>query len=218
MYPLIGYLLSAPFLGKLFQKLSNYELNLLFKISIIWNIFSIYLTKNFNIAFSFNGWLLSGWTLLFFSGYYIKRITKEINQKKLYLIGIIGLIITIICSTIIPNNYKNSYDLSIVHVIYTISVFVFLKERIKINNYYLKVIIRYLSKYSYFIYLFHFNVLKTIINIIKPSSNIINTIIVVLSTIIISLLLSISFDKFIYIHLKRIYYNNILIEKKLIKK
>lgn len=209
MYPLIGFLLSAPFLGKLFQKLSNYELNLLIKISIFWNIISIYLTKNLGINFSFNNWILSSWSLLFFLGYYYKRSINENNKNKLYILGTIGLIITIICRKVFSSNFNNANDLSIFYVFFTVAIFTFIINEIKINNKCFKNSINYLAKYSFYIYLLHFNILNNIvINIIKPSPSIFKLLLISFFTLIISLLISIFLDILIFKPLTKILKNN----------
>ena len=199
MYPLIGFLLSAPFLGKLFQKLSNYELNLLIKISIFWNIISIYLTKNLGINFSFNNWILSSWSLLFFLGYYYKRTINKNNKNKLYILGIIGLIITVVCRKIFGDNFNNANDLSIFYVFFTVALFTFISNELKVNNKYFKNGIKYFSKYSFYIYLLHFNILNNIVlNIIKPSPSIFKLLLASFFTLIISLIISIFLDILIF--------------------
>lgn len=76
MYPLIGMLISTPFLACMLQKLSDWELNLLLVVSLMWNVVSIYLTVDVNIGFSYSGFMLSGWMLHFFAGYYCCRIVN----------------------------------------------------------------------------------------------------------------------------------------------
>ncbi|MEE3342643.1 MAG: acyltransferase [Bacilli bacterium] len=209
MYPLTGCLLSAPFLGKLFQKLSNYELNLIFKISIFWNIVSIYLTKDLGINFSFNSWMLSSWSLFFFLGYYYKKVINENNKNKLYILGIIGLIITIVCRKVFGSNFNNANDLSIFYVFFTVALFTFISNEIKINNKYFKNSIKYLAKYSFYVYLLHFNILNNIVlNIIKPSPSIFKLLLVALITLIISLIISIFLDILIFKPLTEILQKN----------
>ncbi len=198
MYPLIGYLISAPFLGKAFQKMTNQELKLLLKIAIIWNIVSINLSKNLNIEFAYSGWLLSGWIISFYAGYYCRRVINNKNKKKLYVIGIICFLITILCKTMIPNHFNNSNDLSFLFVLFTMSLFVFLEKEVKIKYNLSKRIISFLAKYSFLIYLFHWNVLFNIVLVIfKDATHIYSFLLITFLTVIISLAFSIATKLFI---------------------
>ncbi len=198
MYPLIGYVISAPFLGKAFQKMSNQELKVLLKIAIIWNIVSINLSENLNIEFAYSGWLLSGWIISFYAGYYCRRVINNKNKKKLYLIGTICFLITILCKITIPNHFNHSDDLSALFVLFTMSLFVFLEKEVKIKHNLSKKIISFLAKYSFLIYLFHWNVLFNIVLVIfKDSTRMYSFLLITFLTIMISLIFSIAAELFI---------------------
>ena len=123
MYPLIGMLISAPFLAKLLQGLRDWELNLLFAIGVAWNAVRVYLTADFDIGFSYNSWMLSGWVLSFFAGYYIYRNVRQSNKKKWYLFGIAGFFISILGQWLIPEHFKYATDYSIAFLIFTMAYF-----------------------------------------------------------------------------------------------
>ena len=205
MYPLIGYLISAPFLGNLFQKMTNKELSLLFKIAIIWNIISIYLSENLGIEYSYSGWFLSGWIISFFAGYYCRRVINDDNKKILYLVGIIGFLITVSCEVLFLDNFNHSNDFSIAFVLFAMALSVFIEKEIKIKTNFLKNIIFFLGRYSFLIYLFLWNVLFDIVlNIMNNSNSVINFLLITLLTVVFSLIFSIATDLFILKPIKRL--------------
>lgn len=121
MYPLIGMLLSAPFIAKMLDKIEDWELKLLFAIGMGWYIASTFLTVDFNIGFSYSGWLLQDFALYFFAGYFCKRIVNEENKKYWYILGVIGFLITVFGDYIFPV-YQNPTDISPAFLLYTINV------------------------------------------------------------------------------------------------
>lgn len=162
MYPLIGMLLTAPFLAKLIQKLADWELNLLFAIGIIWNAVKVYLTADFDIGFSYNSWMLSGWMLSFFAGYYIYRNVNQENKKKWYIWGIAGFGVSVLGQWLIPEHFKNATDYSVAFLIFTMALYIFIEKEVVIKNETVKQIIFFLARYSFLIYLVHGTVLSSI--------------------------------------------------------
>ena len=154
MYPLIGMLLGAPFIAKMLDKMEDWELKLLFYIGIGWYIVRTYLTIDFNIGFSYSGWLLQDFALYFFAGYFCKRIVNEKNKKYWYILGIIGFLITIFGEKIFPV-YQNPADISAAFLFYTIAMYLFIQYECKIKTNVSKNIISFLAKHSYAIYLIH---------------------------------------------------------------
>lgn len=198
MYGLIGMLLGAPFLAKMLQNMSNWELNLLFGIGIVWNIVSIYLCTDFNINFSYYNWMLSGFSIYFFAGYYCTRIVNDLNKKRVYIFGTAGFIITVLGRYLIPDRYLYSTDSAVAFIVFTMAVYTFLEKEVVINNEYLKKGICFLSKYSFLVYMIHWNVLHKITAlIITGESTFFKWISTILITLIISLLLSIILNTFI---------------------
>ena len=198
MYPLIGLLLSAPFFSKLFQKMTDWELNLLFILALFWNTVSIYFTKNFNVGFSYSGWLLSSWSIYFFAGYYCSRIidTDTNNEKKLYLFGIIGFIVTILGKVFLPNNYNYSNDLAVAFVVFAMATYTFLKKHIHIKNTLIQNIIFFVAKHSFTVYMLHYHVVKKIVpKIITTTSTTLRFFETIIATLLISLILAIILDK-----------------------
>ena len=81
MYSLIGLVMSAPFFGKMLHAMSDWEVKLLFWLSIGWNAVSIYLINDLGWNFHYGKWLMASWTIYFFLGYFHNRIINEKNKK-----------------------------------------------------------------------------------------------------------------------------------------
>lgn len=192
MYGLIGMLLGAPFLAKMLQNMSNWELNLLFGSGIVWNIIFVYLCTDFNIGFSYNNWIFSGWIFYFFAGYYCVRVVNNLNKKRIYILGAVGFVITILGRYLIADHFLYATDLSVAFIVFTMAVYTFLDREITVKNMYMKKAIRFMSKYSFMVYMLHINVLhKVTPMIIAGESTFFKWIARILVTLIISMLLSI---------------------------
>lgn len=162
MYPLIGLMISTPFLAKMLQGLKDWELNLIFIIALIWNFVSIYLTKDVGISFSYSGWLWSGWPLLFFLGYYCHRIINDRNKKILYIVGIMGFMVSVLGQILFGDHYQNSRDQAVAFIIFTMAAYTFMEKEIVIRNKYVIRIISLVSKYSFLIYMLHNDIIHRI--------------------------------------------------------
>ena len=158
MYPLIGMLISAPFLSKMLHNMKNEELHILFGVAIAWNIVSIFFTKNIGVGFTYLGWLLSDWILFFFLGYYSSRVITSENKKKWYFAGFICLLINVLGMYLMPANYNNPTDLAVPFVIWATAVFAFWQQELVINNKIVKAVIQFLAKHSFMAYMIHWNV------------------------------------------------------------
>lgn len=170
MYSLIGMLISAPFLGKMFQSMSDWELKFLFRVAIIWNIVSIYLTEDFNLEFSYNSWIFSGLTTIFLAGYYCDRIINDQNKMKLYIWGGLGFVITVLGKWLFPENYHSPTDLAPAYILFSMAVYTFIGREFVIKNELLKKVIFFLAKHSFAVYMLHWNVLYHITpQIVKTS-------------------------------------------------
>lgn len=205
MYPLIGMLLGAPFMAVMLQNMHDWELRLLFGIGIGWNVVSIYLTLDFGVGFSYSGWMLSGWVMLFFLGYYCSRMINDNNKKYLYLWGLAGFIVTVCGKYFIPNQYFNSVDVAAAFVVFTMAFYTFWDREILIKNTYIKRSISFIAKYSFIIYMLHWNVLHKITpRIVKGQASVCNWVISIFTTLIISMLISIVLDFFIISPIQKI--------------
>lgn len=205
MYPYLGMLLSTPFLSKMLQRISNWELNLLFVIGLVWNIISIYMTRDFDITFSYSEWILSGWCFLFFLGYYCIRIINGSNKIVVYLLGIIGFVVTVVARYLIPGNYKNGVDLAVAFILFTMAVYTFFERELVIKNKLLIKLINLISKYSFIIYLIHYSILTKIApKIVSTSSVILSFLARAGVTLILSILVAIVLDIFIIMPVQKL--------------
>lgn len=159
MYPLIGFTLSTPFLSKMLHAMTDWELKILFSAGIIWQIISISFCANVGISYAFSGWFLSSWAFHYFMGYFVHRIVSEANKRYFYFGTPIGLFLTVTLKYFFKDAYTYAYDLSIVHILLVLGVYVFFLSEINIHNVYLQKIITTLSKHSFTVYLLH-NIIK----------------------------------------------------------
>lgn len=158
MYFLIGFIISTPFLSKMFHALENWELNVVFVIAILWQIVSVYVAAIRNIGFGYTGWIVSGWMVYYFAGYYLDRVMTDANKKLLYIFGVAAYVITVIGIIGLGDRFPGKHDYSILFVIFCMSVFWFLQKNIKINNNVARAIILFVAKHSFVMYLIHYNV------------------------------------------------------------
>ncbi len=191
MYYLMGMLLATPFMSKMLHAMKDNEIKLLFYIALGWNVISIYLCKNFGVSFRYSGWFLSSWVNSYFIGYYYKRIISKESIKKWLFIALIGFGITLAAKMFIPKNFKNSVDLSVVYILFCIGCFMFWDKIVKINCKKIQGIVMWLSKYTFYIYILHYNVSCLLRERFFKTESLIGNIFFVFATFICSLLLSI---------------------------
>ena len=187
---LIDMLVSAPFLAKMLVNMRNFELKILFKVGIVWNFISYYLTENFGTTFPFFGWFLSLWLFVFILGYVSDRIINDTNIKIIYCLGIVGFIITVLGLTYLEI-FVQSTSVSVGYIFFTMSCYLFIKRTFNVNNSHLKKIISFLAQHSFFAYMIHIIVLNQCRKYITPENGIIQWILCVVLDFIGSYLLSI---------------------------
>ena len=117
--------MSAPFWAKLVQNLTDWELKILIGIGLAWNFVSIYCVKDFGFTFPFSGWILGEYALYFVLGYAVDRIVTEKMKIKLYGLGILGYLISVLGRIYVPN-FENATDLSVGFVGFTIACYLFI--------------------------------------------------------------------------------------------
>lgn len=194
MYPLMGMLLSVPFLSKMLHNMEDYELHLMFGLGILWGIVRVYLTEDLGVGFGYSHWLLDSWLLTFFAGYYSKRVITQKNKRKWYSLGLACLTVNLLASCLIPQHYKFSTDLAPAFVIFVMTFYVFLKNEVRITNPLFQKILLFLSKHSFVIYLIHYHVISYItLRIVKSESSVVSFFSSVGVTFLISLVLAVIF-------------------------
>lgn len=102
---LIGCILSTPFLSKAVHAMEDFELNIVFAISLIWAFCAECLTTNLGIPFHFGGWPFSGYFFCYFAGFYCKRVVSNWSNKKIVIVGLFFYFLTI-ASQILERKYN----------------------------------------------------------------------------------------------------------------
>ncbi|MBE6801516.1 MAG: hypothetical protein E7530_01360 [Ruminococcaceae bacterium] len=111
--------------------------------------------------------LVFGFTSYFILGFYINK--TEINKKKrplIYILGVLGLILTILLNLMASKNAGKStetfYSANSINVLLmSTAIFVWFKYNVKGNDKFNKIIIK-LSKYSFGAFLVHIFILKVL--------------------------------------------------------
>ena len=162
MYSLIGLIMSAPFLGKMLHAMSDWEIRLLFWVSIGWNTVSIYLINDLGWNFHYGKWLMASWTIYFFLGYFHHRIINESNKKFWYFWGSIGFFVTILWQYVLPIENHSDKDFAPAYTFFVIGVYTFLLNEVHINWEPLKKIIGFAAKHSFAVYMIHYLIIELI--------------------------------------------------------
>lgn len=162
MYSLIGLLMSAPFFSKMLHAMSDWEIKLLFWLSIGWNTVSIYLINDLGWNFHYGKWVMASWTIYFFLGYFHDRIITKENKKFWYAMGIAGFLITVLWQYILPFENHSDKDFAPAYTFFVIGMYTFLLFEVKIMREWLKKVIAFLAKHSFTVYLIHYLVLEVI--------------------------------------------------------
>lgn len=162
MYPLIGMILSTPFLSKMLHSMKDWELHILFSLGMLWQIFSVYLSSDLGISFGYSGWLLSSWCFHYFLGFYIRRILTPKNKPRFYMFAIPGFVITVLCCYFFNDSYKTPYSLAPAHILLVMGTFVFLTNEITIKNTFAQKLLLTLSTHSFTVYILHHIVKKEV--------------------------------------------------------
>lgn len=157
MYPLIGLLVSAPFIAKLVGNLSEKETEILFVIGLIWEFVTVIIFGNMTkINNPFSGWFLSGWLFYFvLGGIYERIINTDSKRKKYIIVGFLMLLITILQAVFLPEHSQGIYDLSPIYTLAVLGIFLVVKGRKEISNIFIKNGITFIAKHSYGIYFVH---------------------------------------------------------------
>lgn len=162
MYSLIGLLLSAPFLSKMLHAMSDWEVKLLFGISIGWNAVSIYLINDLGWNFHYGKWIMASWTIYFFLGYFHHRFVREENKKIWYLLGIAGFLVTVLWQYLLPFENHSDKDFAPAYTFFVMGMYTFLQYEGKRFWGFFRRILTFCAKHSFTVYLIHYLVLEMI--------------------------------------------------------
>lgn len=162
MYSLIGLVMSAPFFSRMFHAMSDWEIKLLFAISIGWNTVSIYLANDLGWNFYYGKWIMASWTLYFFLGYFQDRIIQKSDKKFWYLMGVIGFVVTVLWQYILPVENHSGRDFAPAYLFFVIGFYTMLLNEIKIPWKPVKTAVSFLARHSFTVYLIHYLILELI--------------------------------------------------------
>lgn len=150
IYYLIANLLVAPFIARIFRKMTDGEFTLFLGICLLCNALSVYTQWTGHIfAVPF---YLSGMNIYFFLGYFIDRISSTEKQKKFFIgLGIVSYILTFIS---LQNGMTiNIFDVAPTMTFVVTMIYILIRDGIKVKK--LEKAILVLGKYSFSIYLLH---------------------------------------------------------------
>lgn len=156
MYPLIGMLLSTPFLSKMVHAMSEYELRLCLMIGMIWNFIMVYLVTNLNVGYRFDHWVLASWTLYFLLGYYCSVADLKKHARQIYILGAAAGVLTILQNHFLPDHSKYINDLAPLYVLFTVALYVCLLRGFGTKN--RGVWVTLIAKHSFTVYIIHWAV------------------------------------------------------------
>lgn len=162
MYSLIGLLMSAPFFSKMLHAMTDWEIKLLFWLSIGWNVVSIYLVNDLGWNFHYGKWLMASWTIYFFLGYFQHRIIHENNKKFWYICGFLGFLVTILWQYILPIENHSDKDFAPAYTFFVIGMYTFLLNEVHIKWEPVKKLIGFIAKHSFTVYMIHYLIIELI--------------------------------------------------------
>lgn len=162
MYSLIGLVLSAPFFSKMLHAMSDWEVKLLFWMSIGWNVVSIYLINDLGWNFHYGKWIMASWTIYFFLGYFHNRIINASNKKFWYIMGIIGFFVTVLWQYVLPIENHSDIDFAPAYTFFVIGLYTMLLYEVRIKWEPVKRGISFIAKHSFTVYMIHYVILEVI--------------------------------------------------------
>lgn len=196
LYPLFGLLISTPFLSKMVHNMSDKELKLLWRIIIGFNVVGLYLCDNFGVGFRVSAMFLDGWYLYYFGGYYYKRIISKESNTKWIILGVAGYVLTVI-GRLFLDRFESATDIATLFALFCIACFLFWDKAVHIKNEKIIKVISFISRYTFYIYLYHMRAIEFLqprIDSLLGTGNTISSILLVLSSFVVSLIASIATD------------------------
>ena len=150
VYYLISNLLVAPFIARIFRKMTDKEFYLFFAIALLSNALSVYaqwVGHVFAVPF-----YLSGMNIYFFLGYFIDKISSTKKQKRVFFIlGVISYVVTFICLQL--GKTTNIFDVAPTMTFVVCMFYILFRDGIKIKK--MEKTVLLLGRYSFSIYLLH---------------------------------------------------------------
>lgn len=169
MAPFFGAVLSAPFLSKMFQKMTNTELKVLLVVAFSWDFLRLFLVSGIHFSFYYRDWIFDDWMFYFILGYITERLYDEIKIKIIYMLGLCSIFITFLLNYHFVNYSENSLDLSPVYIMVVLFFYLFFRHTISVKNIHLQKVFTLLTSYVFGIYAFHPLFLSKIGDLFNPN-------------------------------------------------
>ncbi len=198
MYPLIGFVLSTPFLSHMLHRMSDSELHIMMIVGLLWNTITT-MFQNTGHVFGYYGWIMTGWLIYYIAGYYFDRVTQGDAGDTIvrwYIIsGVIGYIVNILGMVFFADRYFNYSDFAIPFTLFCFGAFLFLERKVVIHNNKLSLVLARIVKHSFMIYMIHFSILNYLVTeYVSISSPLLQYCVKVIITLIVSLCISVLID------------------------
>ncbi|MCQ2516383.1 MAG: acyltransferase [Saccharofermentans sp.] len=168
LYYLIGYMMTAPFIAIMFDKLSDTGLKVFAFLAVGFEIISIivfsYILRS---DFPVYGWPFISWYLYFLGGYIINRLGIRKKKWMFIAIGIVCFLITV-AITMLGIELNGLYDDSPLFLFACIGLYLLLESVPIVKP--LQKMLTFLAEHSFAVYLIHITIL-TLVRRYVPVSN-----------------------------------------------
>lgn len=194
MYPMFGLLLSTPFLSKMLNSMDEKQLKMLWYIALGYNFVMYYLCINLDIGFSVLCWVLEGWTIYYFAGYYYRHVIAKENKIKWIVLAIAGYAFTALgINALLPffKIFEGTTNIQPMYTFLCIGIFMFWDKVVKIDNETVGRVLTFLSKNTYMVYLYHIRGIEYAVRKLSiTEANVGSGFLVVIGAYVVSLLLA----------------------------
>ena len=162
MGPMIGLLLSAPFLSILINNLSEYGRKVMIGIALAWSLISINILFNiFHLEWGYSHWIIVTWLIYFVLGYCLENVDVRKKLGLVLVCGVLCYVLTALQKQFLPaERVRGLEDHSVVFILFSISVYLILYRIVLVRSGIGKRILAFLSKRVYYIFLIHVNIIR----------------------------------------------------------
>ncbi len=194
MYPMFGLLLSTPFLSKMLHHMDEKELKILWYLALGYHFVSYFLCQNIGIGFSFLCWIMEGWTLYYFAGYYYRHVIVKESPLKWAILGILGYAFTTLGNLgMLPffEIFEDGTSIQPMFTLYCVAWFMFWDKAVKVKDGWFAKVITFLSRNTYMVYLYHLRGMEYVVRKLSITENgFVSGLLVVVGGYLVSLLMA----------------------------
>ena len=201
LYHLVGYLVAAPFIGKVLQRANRAELILFTGIGVVYNGLAVYLSAaGYSSAWTYP---LGSWFVLFALGYALERILETKRQENtLLLLGLLCFAVSILLKRL--GLTAGIHDRAPTYVVMVCAAFIAIKRLYRSGKMTDAIIIR-IGGLSLTVYLLHMIVLYTVLPYIPQWPVIPRLAALMMATVMSALVLSYVLDRTVFCVLLWVY-------------